>query len=494
MRIQDLELKSGLDRATIRYYEKLEMITPVRHENGYRDYSDEDLQQLLKIKLLRQLGMPLVKIKQLQAGDADFQTAIKEQIKQLEAKRDAAQRSAQVCMQIQTAGVTYATLNASYYLEQFRITKPQYPQSAPVPKVSATFRERIPMEYHPFRHYFARTVDMLLFAMLTLFVQAAFFRARSDVFSMPHILALLLWIPLEAACYTLFAATPGKLAFGIRVHHADGRKLSYSCAIERAFGVYRYGLGWGIPIWELWRGYKSYKQHNDGEELEWNHDCEITYFDFDDWKEKSKPIIVITILIALLISTFSLLISPKYGNSDLNIEQFSANYNEYSNLLKVNCRKLNPDGTFVEYSGNSVVISIGSEVTFDDFQYTLENGAIKAINYEETHEKIFFIAGLPNKCTIASIALLGAQKGESLSSIDTFIEELNQKIEDAMKNGKRSLTFDYGPIRIHWKIDYKNCTVVSTGSNKTMLKSKTEENNGTAKIQFKIELIDQATQ
>ena len=101
---------------------------------------------------------------------------------------------------------------------------------------------------------------------------------------------------------------------------------------------------------------------------------------------------------------------------------------------------------------------------------------------------------MPNKCTIASIALLGAQKGESLSSIDTFIEELNQKIEDAMKNGKRSLTFDYGPIRIHWKIDYKNCTVVSTGSNKTMLKSKTEENNGTAKIQFKIELIDQATQ
>ena len=125
MRIQDLELKSGLDRATIRYYEKLEMITPVRHENGYRDYSEEDLQHLLKIKLLRQLGMPLVKIKQLQAGDADFQTAIKEQIKQLEAKRDAAQRSAQVCMQIQTAGVTYATLNASYYVEQFRITKPQ---------------------------------------------------------------------------------------------------------------------------------------------------------------------------------------------------------------------------------------------------------------------------------------------------------------------------------------------------------------------------------
>ena len=49
MRIQDLELKSGLDRATIRYYEKQEMISPIRHENGYRDYSEEDLQQILDV-------------------------------------------------------------------------------------------------------------------------------------------------------------------------------------------------------------------------------------------------------------------------------------------------------------------------------------------------------------------------------------------------------------------------------------------------------------
>ena len=55
MQINELEMKTGLDRATIRFYEKEGMITPIRKENGYRDYSEEDQQHLLKIKLLRSL-------------------------------------------------------------------------------------------------------------------------------------------------------------------------------------------------------------------------------------------------------------------------------------------------------------------------------------------------------------------------------------------------------------------------------------------------------
>ena len=51
MQIRDLEGKAGLDRATIRYYEKEGLIIPKRKENGYREYSDDNLGHLLKIKL-----------------------------------------------------------------------------------------------------------------------------------------------------------------------------------------------------------------------------------------------------------------------------------------------------------------------------------------------------------------------------------------------------------------------------------------------------------
>lgn len=493
MRIQDLEMRSGLDRATIRYYEKQEMINPVRHDNGYRDYSDADLQQLLKIKLLRQLGMPLYKIKSLQQGSADFQSALKEQISLLEETRDNAQCSTQVCMQMQTDGVTYETLNAPYYLEQFRTAKPQYPQSTPVPKLSATFREHILMEYHPFRRFFARLVDIELLAMLILFVQVVFFRARSDAFNLPHILALLLWIPVEAACYTLFAATPGKLAFGIRVHNFDGTKLSFSAAMERAFGAYRYGMGWGIPIWELWRHYKSYRKYNNGEELEWNQNSEITFDSFITRKDKCKPIIVFSVLIAIVITTFSLMAAPKYGNSDLNIEQFSANYNEYNKRMKANCVTLNPDGSFKTYTGNGVIINIGGEVEFDDFEYALENGVVKGIDYEETHDKVSYVSIIPKKCALASLALLSAQEGETLKSLDAFLEELKEKVNAAAKSGFNQVTFDYGNMRIHWSIEYKNCKfVVGSGGSWSMV-SHTEGIDGTAKIQFRIELIDQET-
>ena len=49
MRIQELECCTGLDRATIRFYEKENLIHPQRSENGYRSYSSEDAQELMKI-------------------------------------------------------------------------------------------------------------------------------------------------------------------------------------------------------------------------------------------------------------------------------------------------------------------------------------------------------------------------------------------------------------------------------------------------------------
>ena len=55
MKIQEVETLTGLDRATIRYYEKEGLIAPARKENSYRDYSEENATEILKIKLLRQL-------------------------------------------------------------------------------------------------------------------------------------------------------------------------------------------------------------------------------------------------------------------------------------------------------------------------------------------------------------------------------------------------------------------------------------------------------
>jgi DNA-binding transcriptional MerR regulator/predicted O-methyltransferase YrrM len=63
-RISELALKVGLSRSTLLYYEKLGLISSKRQANGYRTYSEHDLQQL---KLLQQLQAGGLTLKECQA-------------------------------------------------------------------------------------------------------------------------------------------------------------------------------------------------------------------------------------------------------------------------------------------------------------------------------------------------------------------------------------------------------------------------------------------
>ena len=59
MTIQEVEARTGLPRATVRYYEREGLLSPQRLENGYRDYSEDNIVTLFRIKLLRELGIAL---------------------------------------------------------------------------------------------------------------------------------------------------------------------------------------------------------------------------------------------------------------------------------------------------------------------------------------------------------------------------------------------------------------------------------------------------
>ena len=76
MTIAELERRSGLTRANIRFYEAEGLLRPVRRENGCRDYSEEDLALLLRVRLLRELGLPLAEIRQLRGGDLALGAAL----------------------------------------------------------------------------------------------------------------------------------------------------------------------------------------------------------------------------------------------------------------------------------------------------------------------------------------------------------------------------------------------------------------------------------
>ncbi|MCL1628610.1 MULTISPECIES: Cu(I)-responsive transcriptional regulator [Roseinatronobacter] len=65
MNISDAGKRSGLPPKTIRFYEEIGLITPTRRENGYRDFSEEDLHKLAFLRRSRALGFSTEECRQL---------------------------------------------------------------------------------------------------------------------------------------------------------------------------------------------------------------------------------------------------------------------------------------------------------------------------------------------------------------------------------------------------------------------------------------------
>ena len=67
MTIKEVEELSNMTRANIRFYEKEGLITPQRDSNGYRNYTEQDVDILKRIRLLRTVHLGLEEIRSLSA-------------------------------------------------------------------------------------------------------------------------------------------------------------------------------------------------------------------------------------------------------------------------------------------------------------------------------------------------------------------------------------------------------------------------------------------
>ncbi len=100
MKIHEVEELLGISKANIRFYEKQGLLCPERKENKYREYSDVDVQRLKAIVVLRKLGIPVQNIGKILNGELDFQTAIHENIAQLETQIEQLEGSLNLSRQI----------------------------------------------------------------------------------------------------------------------------------------------------------------------------------------------------------------------------------------------------------------------------------------------------------------------------------------------------------------------------------------------------------
>ena len=151
MTIKELEERTGLARANIRFYEKEGLICPLRQANGYRDYSEGDAETLEKVKLLRQLRLDLETIRRLQAGSLPLAQAMEEQMRALERDQAAVEGARQVCRRLRDSGLQYETLTPLPYLQELE-RAPEGPHMAALPTDEAD------TVAHPWLRLFARAL------------------------------------------------------------------------------------------------------------------------------------------------------------------------------------------------------------------------------------------------------------------------------------------------------------------------------------------------
>lgn len=86
--IQRLAGLSGVSTRTLRYYDELGLLSPVRKSNGYRIYGEGEVKRLQQILLYRAMELPLGEIKKLIfSPDFDEQAALRRHLTGLLEKR-----------------------------------------------------------------------------------------------------------------------------------------------------------------------------------------------------------------------------------------------------------------------------------------------------------------------------------------------------------------------------------------------------------------------
>lgn len=115
MTIKDVEMLLDIPRATVRFYEKEGLISPAREGNGYRDYSDEDVEKLQKIIILRKIGLPVEEINDLFDGAKTMEEALDANIVNLQKQMEELKGAMKLSQKMKEDTVQIASMDVNIY-------------------------------------------------------------------------------------------------------------------------------------------------------------------------------------------------------------------------------------------------------------------------------------------------------------------------------------------------------------------------------------------
>lgn len=447
MTIKEIEELAGMMRANIRFYESEGLLSPARNANGYRDYSENDLEILKRIKLLRTLHLSLEEIKSLQTGDRELTDALDQLLKKLEAEKTDLEQSQEICKVMRSDGVRYQTLDAQHYLDAMRDV-----MHRPVPELAA---DTVPRVRSPWRRFLARSLDLCIYSSLWAIFLSAVMNVNLGIRSggmdlLNAIAASLLMIFIEPAMLSVFGTTAGKWVLGLSVASNDDRRLSYSEALSRTWTVFLRGMGLNIPIYNFVRYWKSYKACDGGETLDWEHHSTIALRDEKAWRAGAY-IGVYAAVFALLFLAVSTAEMPKH-RGEITVAEFCENFNRLSDYYGIDLAgSLDENGKWVEpENAGQVIISIGGTADEPEFLFTEENGVMTGMAFSaELHNSGAWAPSYQNEMILSILSFVRAQKGCS-----PFSNDVNDIVKQLEKSPFENFQFTAHGVSMTCEVGY----------------------------------------
>jgi len=326
--------------------------------------------------------------------------------------------------------------------------------------------EEPPQVFHPWRRYFARMLDMsiysILWAVFLAFVLNINVIARTGWANvLDTFVALLIMLFIEPLLLSIFATTPGKAIFGLKVTERV-RKLSYSEGLERTWMILGKGYGYNIPIYNIVRLWKSYKLCKENEVQPWDDYTRYTIKD-TKWFRPLAYIAAFAVSVAILISiAFAQLLPPNRGN--ITIEQFVENHNYYARHFGIEFggRQLDRNGRWIRVEDNIFWVNIFESNSPPEFRFVLDaNGYVREIFFEiEYHDRTqIWLGSYEQHIFIATLAFVGAQNEVGLFS-GTY-SRLSNQIAGNLAWGRE---FTEAGVTIAWEVERSGFQAASGAS------------------------------
>lgn len=387
MNINRAESLTGLAAANIRYYEAQGLVSPVRRQNGYREYSDADIETLLRIKLLRGLGLPIDGIRRLQSGEQTLSDALSEQLRYISEQTESLAAADRLCRRLREDGADYETLDAAKYL-------------APEEPVSDSYirTDTDGTGAHPWHRLFARAVDIGLYSLIAVLL----------FFTLPHrppvgawsfgirYVAFALMFVFEPLLICLFGTTPGKLIMGIRITESSGKKPGYISALVRTALMFFEGMGLGVPVvMEVMCLISLRRCRRDA--LSWDGGFCYVHFDPRDARVIAAAAAVAVLIFAQNAAKTGSILPPNRG--ELTVAEFAENFNFVCGWAGIEDWSLDENGEWVAAEPDPDLISFPPEEDTVPCEISFETdaaGNIRAIAFDlEREDGLLYGEGEP---------------------------------------------------------------------------------------------------